>query len=241
MITITIQNASFAYHQEIIFTHLNLQLSAGKFTCLLGPSGVGKSSLLHWLAHSGEMAGMQGELSCSDQKTLSGRVALMTQQDTLLPWLSTLDNVVLGYCLRREIKQDIFLQAKHLLQQLGLRKEDFLKLPKQLSGGMRQRVALARILLENKPVVLLDEPFAALDVITRYKLQELLAEFLRNKTVLLVTHDPLEALRLADDIYLMQGMPAKLHHLFTLNSMTPRDATAPELLIQQANLLQRMI
>lgn len=240
MTTIHIQSASLSYHQQEIFSDLNLVLPAGRFTCLLGPSGVGKSSLLHWLAHAGQLPGMKGQLLCDKQTSLYGQVALMTQQDGLLPWLSAIDNVVFGYHLRQQSVAEKYQQAKELLNALGLNDNDVKKLPKALSGGMRQRVALARTLLENKQIVLLDEPFSALDAITRFSLQALIAKFLRGKTVLLVTHDPLEALRLADEIYLMQGKPANLQLAYSLSSPSPRDISSLELLAMQSQLLNML-
>ena len=101
---------------------------------------------------------------------------------------------------------------------------------------MRQRVTLVRTLLEDKPIVLMDEPFSALDAITRFQLQTLAAELLKNRTVFLVTHDPLEALRLADEIYILSGKPATLHLAARLTTSTPRDPANPEFLDYQATL-----
>jgi len=122
---------------------------------------------------------------------------------------------------------------------VGLRNYAF-ALPEQLSGGMRQRVALARTLLEDRPVVLMDEPFSALDAITRLQLQDLSANLLKKKTVLLVTHDPLEALRLGNHIYLLTNRPAQLEKITELTGQTPRNVAEPSILAHQADLLIRM-
>jgi putative hydroxymethylpyrimidine transport system ATP-binding protein len=106
---------------------------------------------------------------------------------------------------------------------------------------MRQRVALIRTLLENKPIVLMDEPFAALDAMTRYHLQELAAKLLHKKTVLFITHDPGEALRLANDIYVMQGSPAQLKAIAHLSSVTPREVTDVETWALQKDLLDELL
>ena len=122
---------------------------------------------------------------------------------------------------------------------MGLKNYAF-ALPAKLSGGMRQRVALARTLLEDRPVVLMDEPFSALDAVTRLQLQDLAANLLRDKTVLLVTHDPLEALRLGNHIYLMAGRPAQLEKITELTDQAPRNIAEPSILAHQADLLTRM-
>ena len=134
----------------------------------------------------------------------------MAQNDLLLPWASVIENVTLGQKLRRE-KIDI-KKAKNLLEQVGLI-NDTKKLPSMLSGGMKQRVALARTLMENKDIILMDEPFSALDSITRSVIQKLTWKLLKNKTVIMVTHDPLEALLLSNNLYFISNkklMPIKL-------------------------------
>ena len=112
--------------------------------------------------------------------------------------------------------------------------------PARLSGGMRQRVALARTLMEDRPIVLMDEPFSALDAITRYQLQALAAELLAGRTVLLVTHDPLEALRLGHRVQVMAGAPARLGEALEPAGAPPRDVADPALLNLQADLLERL-
>jgi putative hydroxymethylpyrimidine transport system ATP-binding protein len=170
---------------------------------------------------------------------LSGRVSYMAQADSLMPWLSVLDNVLIGYRLRGEHTALLREQAMSLLAKVGLAKVALLR-PDALSGGMRQRAALARTLLEDRPIVLMDEPFSALDAITRLQLQELAAELLVGRTVLLVTHDPLEALRLGHVVYVMAGLPAQLQLALSLPGSLPRDPTAPNLLTHHAELLHQL-
>lgn len=124
-----------------------------------------------------------------------------------------------------------------LLSQVGLADYADAK-PAQLSGGMRQRVALARTLMQDKPLVLMDEPFSALDAITRHKLQTLSAELLKDKTVVLITHDPQEAVRLAHQLYVLQGTPAQAQHLVVPDSKPPRVLDGECAALQQAILDQ---
>jgi putative hydroxymethylpyrimidine transport system ATP-binding protein len=163
----------------------------------------------------------------------------MAQQDLLLPWLDALGNVTLGARLRGAADSRSRTEALALLAQVGLEGEAH-KRPMQLSGGMRQRVALARTLAEHRPVLLMDEPFSALDMPARLRLQELAARLLVGRTVLLVTHDPLEALRLGHRIHVMAGQPARLDRPLLLPGPTPRAVTDQRLLALQAELLTRL-
>jgi putative hydroxymethylpyrimidine transport system ATP-binding protein len=245
--SIHIQKAYLAFQNRVLFDDLNLTLQGGKWTCLLGPSGIGKSTLLRLIAGlmTPEVAAQENTIIRADISTdnhlpLSLQIAYMAQTDLLLPWLTVLDNVLIGARLRQESAANLMiLAAKELLRQVGLKKALTL-FPRQLSGGMRQRVALVRTLIEDKPIVLMDEPFSALDTITRYKLQTLAADLLKNRTVLFITHDPLEALRLADEIFIMSGQPAQLHAPLDLNTPTPRDPAEPQLLALQATLLREL-
>ncbi|HEY1719622.1 MAG TPA: ABC transporter ATP-binding protein [Magnetospirillaceae bacterium] len=232
---IAVRNARLVYEGAPLFDGLDFVLEAGRCTCLLGPSGIGKSSLLRLIAGLAE--GATGAVEASDHRPLNDRVALMAQQDLLLPWLTAFENTLLGFRLREQTPPRE--TAIELLKHLGLIHAMHLR-PAALSGGMRQRVALARTLMEDRPVVLMDEPFSGLDAITRLRLQTLAANELRGRTVLLVTHDPLEALRLGHRIVVMTGRPARLSDPLELASPTPRDPTDPDLLRRQAELLDRL-
>lgn len=178
----------------------DLQVAAQQWTCLLGPSGVGKSTVLRLILDL-ETGGMfDGSITASDTAPLAPRVSYMAQSDLLLPWLSVAENTVLGQRLRGETPD--IARAENLLQRVKLYEHRHKK-PAALSGGMRQRAALARTLMEDRPVVLLDEPFSALDAGTRADMQDLAWDVLAGKTVLLVTHDPAEAARLGHHIALL--------------------------------------
>ena len=223
------------YDGMSLFDKLDVGLAAGRITCLLGPSGIGKSSLLRLLA--GLVPPGDSRVTCDDGKPLAGRVALMDQRDLLLPWLNVIENVTLGSRLRGEPVDQA--RAEMLLQEVGMA-DRAQAMPRSLSGGMRQRVALARTLMEDRPVVLMDEPFSSLDAITRFRLQALAARLLAGRTVLLVTHDPVEALRLGHHIHVMAGRPARLDAPLAPPGEAPRDVTAPALLDLQRELMARL-
>jgi putative hydroxymethylpyrimidine transport system ATP-binding protein len=231
-----LRGASVEFNGTSLFHDLALDLSASSFTCLLGPSGVGKSTLLRFLAGLvGDAA--SGTVTCGDGLPLTGRVAYMAQQDLLLPWRSVRENVVLGAVLRGE-KPDLS-RADHLIAEVGLGKAAHMR-PAQLSGGMKQRAALARTLMEDRPVVLMDEPFSALDPLNRMRIQDLAARVLQGKTVLLVTHDPLEALRVGHKVVVLQGTPATVSDAVIPHGTIPRDITDPAILRHQARLLRQL-
>lgn len=212
-----------------IFSRIDLTLAPGTWTCLLGASGVGKTTVLRLFAGLAEHVQFQGQLSDP------GRVALMAQQDMLLPWLKVIDNVLLGARLRGEEPERA--RAMDVLAQVGLY-DHADKKPGMLSGGQRQRVALARTLMEDRPVVLLDEPFSALDALTRTQMQDLAADVLKGRTVLLVTHDPGEAARLGQNILIMTQ--SGLRDVSTLAGDIPRPFDAADVLQAQADLLTQL-
>ncbi len=197
-----LENASLSFGGKCIFQNISLDLPKNQFSCLLGKTGIGKSSLLRCLADIlPEQASFQGKIKAQKQG-----FAWMAQDDLLLPWAKTIKNIVIGAKLRKE--QPDYKRAKELLMRLGLSdKQD--ALPHELSGGERQRVALARTLYEARPIVLMDEPFSRLDALTRRELQLITKNLLREKTVLLVTHDPQEALFMGGDIYIMKSTGIK--------------------------------
>lgn len=237
---IRLHGARVLFEGAALFDGLTLDLAAGRTTCLLGPSGVGKTSLLRVIA--GLLAPEAGAvLTASDDQPLAGRIAYMAQTDLLLPWLDVLGNAILGPRLRGDAAAEAQARrrATALLQDVGLG-ERLTARPDTLSGGMRQRVALVRTLVEDRPVVLMDEPFGGLDAISRLQLQDLAARLLTGRTVLLVTHDPLEAARLGHRIHVMAGTPATLDTAWEPSGSVPRPATDPAVLATQAELLRRL-
>ena len=233
-LSLSVHARRLAFGGDVLFDDLHLTVPGGQWTCLLGPSGVGKTSLLRVIA--GLSRGDQEiAVTCDDGRPLRGRAAYMAQQDLLLPWLSVLENALLGSRLRGEGKMHEPL-ARELLAEVGL--GDRLRdRPAALSGGMRQRAALVRTLVEKRPVVLMDEPFSGLDAITKLELQSLAARMLKGRTVLLVTHDPLEALRLGHQILVLSGRPVRLDPATVPTGITPRDVRDPSVLSLQGDLL----
>ena len=212
-----------------IFSQLDLTLTPHSWTCLLGASGVGKSTVLRLFAGLAEGVTFNGVLSDT------GHVAMMAQQDLLMPWLSVLHNVLLGARVRGERPDKD--RARERLAQVGLA-DHAEKLPAALSGGQRQRAALARTLMEDRAVVLLDEPFSALDALTRAQMQELTADVLTGCTVLLVTHDPNEAARLGQKILIMT--PSGLVEVAAPLTPIPRDIHASDVLRTQTDLFDQL-
>lgn len=237
---IFIHRLTLSYQHRFLFQNFDLHLPAGSWNCLLGPSGVGKSTLLKLLA--GLPTGVDKPLNhemikTSDNQPLRGRFSYMAQQDLLMPWLSVLENCLLGYRLRNQVKNSVREQALKLLNRVGLNDALSLRIS-ELSGGMRQRVALVRTLLEERPIVLMDEPFSALDFMTRLGLQDLAAELLCGKTVLQVTHDPLEAVRLADNIVILRGVPVQKCQTLIMDTPRPRNPNNLNILKNQSELLE---
>ncbi len=215
-----------------LFDNLEFTMVANGWTCILGVSGVGKTTILRLIVGLATGAEFRGTIAASDGRPIADRVAYMAQNDLLLPWATVLGNVSLGARLRGEpVNRD---RARQLIARVGL-EGHIDKKPHLLSGGQRQRVALARTLMEDRAIILLDEPFSALDARTRAEMQELAHDLLAGCTVLLVTHDPGEAARLADRLFVMTE--SGFHSVAPPASPAPRTVDAPGILQAQAQLL----
>lgn len=202
---------------------VNFEIESGSFVCLVGPSGCGKSSLIRILA--GLQPASQGEAFIGQQviHEPSAHIGLMFQEANLMPWRTVRDNMALPLELAGVSQSERYAAVNDQLQGLGL--ADFsLAYPGELSGGMAQRVAIGRVLIQQPEVLLLDEPFGALDALTREQVSlDLLHVWARQKqTVLMVTHDINEAVMLSDRVLVMSNRPGQIIADITVDMPRPR-------------------
>ena len=204
-----VENLSISFDKQLILNHIDFQILQGEFVALLGPSGCGKSTILNILA--GLLSKETGIIKVDNQeiKGLSDHFAYMPQSDLLLPWKTILDNVTLYGQINHDSKAKENALKEFKTFGLDGYQNSY---PDQLSGGMRQRAAFLRTALCKADILLLDEPFGALDVITRNDMQDWLLDLRKqyNRTTLLVTHDIDEALFLADRILILSHRPASI-------------------------------
>jgi ABC-type nitrate/sulfonate/bicarbonate transport system ATPase subunit len=210
---------------------VDLELREREVVAVVGPSGCGKSTLLELVA--GLLEPDSGVVSVAGRETASGRRELcsyMPQRDLLLPWRDALGNAALALECQGTPRREARRRAQPLFERFGLAEFERSR-PADLSGGMRQRVAFLRTLLPGRPVLLLDEPFGALDSITRAGMQEWLAETLEAepRTVLLVTHDVEEAVFLADRVAVLSPRPGRVVAQIDVDLPHPRSRTSAEL------------
>jgi sulfonate transport system ATP-binding protein len=236
---LTIEGVSKSFSGSQIFKDLNLTVESGEIISLLGKSGCGKSTLLRLVAGLDPVH--QGQVRVNDLPiTGPGRqVGLMFQEPRLFPWLNVRDNVAFGLPPARKSSKDKV--AAGLLEEVGLSDSANL-LPRQLSGGMAQRVALARALAGEPEVLLLDEPFSALDAFTRMRLQELVLKVWEDyrPTMLLVTHDIEEALYLSDRVVVLGEKPAGVREIIEVKLPRPRNRSDTYLLDLRGQLLAEL-
>ena len=211
-----IKNLSKKYHTkngEIkAIDNISFDIYEEEFLCVIGSSGCGKSTLLNILANL-DIASSGEIIKNNDLK-----IGYMLQEDCLLPWLNILDNATLGLDIMHIKTEENVKYVKNLLEKYGL--GDFLeKYPNQLSGGMRQRVALIRTLATKPDILLLDEPFSALDYMSRLMVSEDVSKIIKNekKTVVMITHDIAEALSLADRIIVLSKRPAVIKKIYNID------------------------
>lgn len=194
---------------------ISLEVREGEFVSFLGPSGCGKTTLLSIIA--GLIRPTEGTVSLENQAVhkLNNQIGYMLQQDYLFPWKSIKENILLGLKISNSLTEEKEQYAFNLLEQMGLGGFEN-QYPSQLSGGMRQRVALVRTLATEPKLLMLDEPFSALDFQTKLKLEDLVSDTLKTfgKTAILVTHDIGEAIAMSDRIFLFSPRPGRLHKTF---------------------------
>ena len=218
-----------ADRELVALKDINLEIPRGQFTCLLGPSGCGKSTLLNAVA--GFSLPSAGTITCDGRRVTEPGPdrGMVFQEYALFPWMTVEDNIGFGLQIKGVGKAEIRQRVDALLAMLSL--SDFrTRFPKDLSGGMRQRVAIARVLALDSPIMLMDEPFGALDALTRRNLQD---ELLRiwaelKKTIIFVTHSIEEAIYLADRIVVMTYRPGTVKRDIIVDLPRMRDPAAAE-------------
>jgi NitT/TauT family transport system ATP-binding protein len=208
---------------------ISLSVNEGEFVSILGPSGCGKSTLLSIIA--GLLIPTDGSVLVNNQLVNQPhpKIGYMLQQDYLFPWRTIEDNILLGLKLRNQYTHEHIQSAFRLLREIGL-DHTIKKYPSELSGGMRQRVALVRTLATQPKLLLLDEPFSALDYQTKLKLEDLVSSTLKEhgKTAILVTHDIGEAIAMSDSVILLSSNPGRIFRTFkiteSLKNLLPFEA-----------------
>lgn len=197
-------------HEQHIVAGLDLEILDGEFICILGPSGSGKSTLFRLITGLENPINGKILINGKEAENRFGSVGYMPQQDLLMPWRSVIENAILPLELKGFNNEDAYEQVLKLLEEFGLKGFEQ-HYPNDLSGGMRQRVSFLRSILSGSNILLLDEPFSALDAITRLSMQEWLLDQWekRKKTILFITHDVNEALFLSDRIYIFTDTPLK--------------------------------
>ncbi|MGM0471197.1 MAG: ABC transporter ATP-binding protein [Bacillota bacterium] len=204
--------------ETVALQELSFTIDKGEFISLVGPSGCGKSTTLSLI--SGLLSPSSGQVLIDGQEIagINQQVGYMLQEDYLFPWRTILDNVLLSLELKSKLNDVTYQRAKKLLADYGLKDfEDYY--PDQLSGGMRQRVALARTLVFEPEILLLDEPFSALDYHTKLTLENEVSQILRaaGKTVILVTHDIAEAVAMSDQVFVFTKRPGQIKKSYQID------------------------
>ena len=227
-----------------VLDNITFRVNTGEFVSVIGPSGCGKSTLLHIIAGIDEANSGAVKIDGDANSPKLGHVGYMQQKDLLLPWRTVLDNVILGLELKGVARSDARQKALEHIETFGLKGFEN-QYPFVLSGGMRQRAQFLRSVLLHQKVMLLDEPFGALDALTRHQMQEWLLNLWRTlgNTIILVTHDTDEALLLSDKIYVMSARPAKIVMSLEVDLPRPRThttVTEPEFAKLKAKLLAQL-
>ncbi len=222
---VSLDDVSLRYHstsgETLAVSHMNLCVESGEFISIVGPSGCGKSTILSMLA--GLLQPSEGKIE------VNGTIGYMLQKDYLLEWRNIRSNALLGLEIQKKLTPENIAYVDFLLEQYGLAefKEHY---PYQLSGGMRQRVALIRTLAIHPDLLLLDEPFSALDYQTRLSVSDEIGSIIRKekKTAILVSHDISEAISLADRVVVLSKRPAQIKNIYpiqlSIENYTPMQA-----------------
>ena len=225
-----------------VLDNINLTINDGELICLLGPSGCGKTTLLRLIA--GLEHPTSGEIVANGEvvKGPSGDRAVIFQQYSLFPWLTVLQNVTFGLEMTKKgTKEENVAAAERYLESVGL--IDFKdSYPHELSGGMKQRVAIIRSLLNHSPILLMDEPFSAVDMQTRHKLQEQLIGVWKRfeNTIVFVTHDVDEAVYLADKIVILDKNPGRIDRIVEVDIERPRKRDSKEFIEIQESIVKNL-
>ena len=229
-------------NQLSVLEDINLTINDGELVCLLGPSGCGKTTLLRLIAGLDQPT--SGEIVANGEvvKKPSGDRAVIFQQYSLFPWLTVLQNVTFGLEMTKQgSKEENVAAAERYLTSVGL--IDFKdSYPHELSGGMKQRVAIIRSLLNHSPILLMDEPFSALDMQNRHKLQEQLIGVWKRfeNTIVFVTHDVDEAVFLADKIVIMGKNPGRIDEIIEVDLPRIRKRESPEFIEIQESIVDKL-
>lgn len=212
-----VENLSFSFGFKEILKNINFNLNKGEVVSIVGPSGGGKTTLLHLCAKLLTLE--EGKIRNSFKSS-----SFAFQEARLLPWKNVIDNIALGLRAKNIKKEKANDLAKDIALKFGLQIDDFEKFPKDLSGGMKQRVSFARALVLNPSLLFLDEPFSALDIGLKKELQSLLIEEINtNKlSILFITHDLMEAIKLSDEILVLKAEPVG-HIVKSFKIDTPRE------------------
>lgn len=213
---LTINNLSKTYYTQdretLAIDNISLNIKENSITAIVGPSGCGKSTLLNIIGNLDNKT--KGEITFDNDKN---KIGYMFQTDCLFPWLTILDNCLIGLKIQKKLTKENIEYVKKLLTNYGLK--DFIKsYPTSLSGGMKQRVALIRTLATKPDILLLDEPFSALDYQTRLSVSDDVYKIIKkeNKTTIIITHDIAEAISIADTIIVLTTRPAKIKKIYNI-------------------------
>lgn len=217
---LTLDNVTHYYFSPTGYTKaledVSFTVDEGEFVSIIGPSGCGKSTILSIIGRLMEQT--EGKMMVHDKPLMQSplNIGYMLQQDYLFPWKNVIDNILVGPKISQSLTAETINRARELLKEVNLTHTE-MNYPSELSGGMRQRISLVRTLINDPEILLFDEPFSALDYVTKLKLENVVAKLMKtyHKTAILVTHDIGEAISMSDRVLLMEGAaPGKIAEIF---------------------------